>query len=110
MPPPQWAGTTRTNLAPIDCHEEIIPLFPELHGSSLVPFYLCTPAPSTRVATQPLTNTFVSVPTDLGQLNCAALVAGIIAGVLDGASFVSRLGLTTLASGSWSVKSEGGGG
>lgn len=31
----------------------------------------------------------MSVPADLGQLNCAALVAGIIAGVLDGASFVS---------------------
>lgn len=38
---------------------------------------------------QPMTNSFVSVPADLGQLNCAALVAGVIAGVLDGASFVS---------------------
>lgn len=36
-----------------------------------------------------MTNSFVSVPADLGQLNCAALVAGVIAGVLDGASFVS---------------------
>lgn len=40
-------------------------------------------------ASQPMTNSFVSVPADLGQLNCAALVAGVIAGVLDGASFVS---------------------
>ncbi|CAN0008822.1 unnamed protein product [Discosporangium mesarthrocarpum] len=39
---------------------------------------------------EPITNTFVSVPPDLGQLNCAALVAGVIAGVLDGASFVSN--------------------
>lgn len=37
----------------------------------------------------PITNTFVSVPADMGQLNCAAYIAGIIAGVLDGASFVS---------------------
>lgn len=41
------------------------------------------------ILSQPMTNSFVSVPADLGQLNCAALVAGVIAGVLDGASFVS---------------------
>ncbi|CAM9495527.1 unnamed protein product [Ascophyllum nodosum] len=40
---------------------------------------------------EPLTNSFVSVPSDLGQLNCAALVAGVIAGVLDGASFPARV-------------------
>jgi hypothetical protein len=38
---------------------------------------------------EPVTNAFVSVPSDMGQLNCAAYIAGIIAGVLDGASFVS---------------------
>eukprot|EP00903_Cladosiphon_okamuranus_P012181 g11424.t1 len=40
---------------------------------------------------EPITNSFVSVPADLGQLNCAALVAGVIAGVLDGASFPARV-------------------
>ena len=39
----------------------------------------------------PLTNAFISVPTDLGQLNCAALLAGIIAGILDSARFSSRV-------------------
>lgn len=37
----------------------------------------------------PVTNTFVSLPADMGQLNCAAYLAGIIAGVLDSAKFVS---------------------
>ena len=37
----------------------------------------------------PITNTFVSVPADMGQLNCAAYLAGLIAGVLDSAKFVS---------------------
>jgi trafficking protein particle complex subunit 5 len=36
----------------------------------------------------PVTNTFVSLPADMGQLNCAAYLAGIIAGVLDSAKFV----------------------
>jgi hypothetical protein len=33
---------------------------------------------------EPITNRFVSVPRDMGQLNCAAFVAGIIRGVLNG--------------------------
>lgn len=37
----------------------------------------------------PVTNTYISVPNDLGQLNCAAYIAGIIAGILDSAKFVS---------------------
>lgn len=37
-----------------------------------------------------MTNAFVSVPADMGQLNCAAFLAGIIAGVLDSARFVSH--------------------
>jgi hypothetical protein len=37
----------------------------------------------------PITNTFVSVPSDMGQLNCAAYFAGLIAGVLDSTRFVS---------------------
>ena len=36
-----------------------------------------------------ITNTFVSVPADMGQLNCAAYLAGIVAGILDSAKFVS---------------------
>ena len=38
-----------------------------------------------------MTNAFVSVPADMGQLNCAAFLAGIIAGVLDSARFVSHI-------------------
>eukprot|EP01041_Mallomonas_annulata_P011650 gene11650-24399_t len=39
----------------------------------------------------PVTNSFVSVPMDMGQLNCAAYLAGIIAGVLDSARFDARV-------------------
>ena len=35
----------------------------------------------------PITNTFVSVPDDMGSFNCASFIAGIIAGVLDSAMF-----------------------
>ncbi|CAM9452838.1 unnamed protein product, partial [Chrysoparadoxa australica] len=35
----------------------------------------------------PLTNTYVSVPRDMGSLNCASFVAGIIEGILAGAGF-----------------------
>ena len=35
-----------------------------------------------------ITNTYVSVPIDMGHFNCAAFLAGIIAGVLDSAKFV----------------------
>ena len=37
----------------------------------------------------PVTNTFVSVPADMGDFNCASFIAGIIAGVLDSSKFVS---------------------
>ena len=37
----------------------------------------------------PITNSFVSVPADMGHFNCASFLAGIIAGVLDSAKFVS---------------------
>ena len=33
---------------------------------------------------------FISVPKDMGQLNCAAFVAGIVKGALDGAGFPAR--------------------
>lgn len=40
---------------------------------------------------EPIASTFVSVPTDLGQLSADAYVSGIIAGVLDGAGFAARV-------------------
>lgn len=43
----------------------------------------------------PVTNTFVSVPAEMG-LNCAAFNAGIIAGILDSARFVSPIGVIFL--------------
>ena len=39
----------------------------------------------------PITNAFVSVPSDMGQLNCASFIAGIIAGVLDSSKFFARV-------------------
>ena len=33
---------------------------------------------------------YVSVPKELGHLNCNAFVAGIVGGVLDGAGFPAR--------------------
>lgn len=39
----------------------------------------------------PLTNTFVSVPQEIEGFNCASFIAGIIAGVLDSAKFVSSI-------------------
>ncbi|KAG5177953.1 transport protein particle component [Tribonema minus] len=45
---------------------------------------------------QPITNVFVSVPPDLGQLNCAAYIAGIIAGALDGACFPATVTAHTI--------------
>ena len=37
----------------------------------------------------PITNAFVSVPADMSQFNGAAYIAGIIAGIMDSAKFVS---------------------
>ncbi|KAK9816644.1 hypothetical protein WJX72_003250 [[Myrmecia] bisecta] len=36
-------------------------------------------------------NKYISVPKDLGQLNCAAFVAGIVKGVMDSAGFPARV-------------------
>lgn len=43
------------------------------------------------VDTEPVTNHFVSMPNHLGQLNCAAYLAGIVEGILDSAKFVARV-------------------
>lgn len=40
---------------------------------------------------EPLTSTFVSVPSDFGQLSVDAYMSGIIAGVLTGAGFSARV-------------------
>jgi hypothetical protein len=47
----------------------------------------------------PITNAFISVPADMGQLNCAAFIAGIIAGVLDSAKFNARVTAHNLGDG-----------
>ena len=39
----------------------------------------------------PITNAFISIPPDLGQLDCAALIAGMVAGVLTGANFQAKV-------------------
>lgn len=33
---------------------------------------------------------YISVPKDMGQLNCAAFVAGVVKGALDGGGFPAR--------------------
>ena len=40
---------------------------------------------------EPITNRFVSVPKDYGQLNCAAYVAGIVRGILSSAGFAATV-------------------
>jgi len=40
---------------------------------------------------EPITSTFISVPSDLGQLSADAYISGIIAGVLEGAGFTARV-------------------
>eukprot|EP01039_Chlorochromonas_danica_P007734 gene7734-8545_t len=44
----------------------------------------------------PVTNAFISVPADMGHLNCAAYIAGIIAGVLDSARFPAQVSAHSL--------------
>jgi hypothetical protein len=39
----------------------------------------------------PVVNSYISVPREMNQLNCAAFVAGIIEAVLDGSLFPSRV-------------------
>lgn len=36
---------------------------------------------------EPITNRFMSIPANLGNFNCAAFIAGIVNGFLDGAEF-----------------------
>jgi len=39
---------------------------------------------------EPLVNRYISVPKDMGNLNCAMFIAGIIEAVLNGCGFVSN--------------------
>lgn len=39
----------------------------------------------------PVVNTYISVPKEMNQLNCAAYVAGIVEGVCDGCGFYARV-------------------
>lgn len=41
--------------------------------------------------TDPLVNRFISIPPSLGQLNCAAYVAGVMSGMLECAQLVRFL-------------------
>lgn len=43
------------------------------------------------IDTEPMTNHFVSMPNHLGQLDCAAYMAGIIVGILHRAKFAARV-------------------
>lgn len=45
----------------------------------------------------PLMSQFISVPQDMGDLNCSAFVAGIIEGVLDSAYFQAKVSAHTVA-------------
>ena len=46
---------------------------------------------------EPITNKFISVPNDMGQLNCSAFVAGIIAGMLESAGFPAEVHAVAVA-------------
>ena len=39
------------------------------------------------VDNEPVVNTYISIPKEMSQLNCAAFVAGMIEGVCDAAGF-----------------------
>lgn len=39
----------------------------------------------------PVTNNFISVPADMGSLNCAVYIAGVIVGILESANFPAKV-------------------
>lgn len=39
---------------------------------------------------EPLVNTYISIPKEMSQLNCAAIIAGVIEGVCDAAAFTTE--------------------
>ena len=58
---------------------------------------------------EPLVNSYVSVPREMSQLNCAAFVAGIIEGVCDGSGF-STVNVTAHSVREQEKATDGGGG
>ncbi|KAL7270089.1 Trafficking protein particle complex subunit 31 [Rhizina undulata] len=49
----------------------------------------------------PMVNSYISVPKEMAQLNCAAFVAGIIEAVLDGCLFQCKVTAHTLPTEQW---------
>ncbi|KAI9719887.1 MAG: TRAPP subunit trs31 [Chrysothrix sp. TS-e1954] len=45
---------------------------------------------------EPVVNTYISVPKEMSQLNCAAYAAGIVEGVCDGCGFYARVSAHTV--------------
>lgn len=72
-----WSGPRRmtTNVGQLSCELFLI----SLHFSAIDMIH----------ENSPITNTFISVPADMGQLNCAAYLAGIVSGILESCRFVS---------------------
>lgn len=58
---------------------------------------------------EPITSTFLSVPSDLGQLSADAYISGIISGVLEGAGFTSRVTAHMVTVDESEISSSGGG-
>ena len=54
------------------------------------------------IDSDPIINSFISVPKDKGSLNCAAFMAGIIEAVLVGANFSAQVSAGTRARPLWS--------
>lgn len=59
---------------------------------------------------EPLVNASISVPRDLGQLNCAAFVAGVLEGVCDGAGIRAVVSAHNADDGGGGQAQDGGGG
>jgi len=53
---------------------------------------------------EPVVNSYISVPKEISQLNCAAFVAGIIEAVLDGSLFPARVTAHSVPTDQWPGK------
>ncbi len=53
---------------------------------------------------EPLVNTYISVPKEMNQLNCAAFVAGVVEGVCDGSGFPARVSAHNVGGEMWPGK------
>lgn len=52
----------------------------------------------------PVVNSYISVPKEISQLNCAAFVAGVIEAVLDGSLFPARVTAHSVPTDQWPGK------